>query len=136
MPPETRKMQILQYREGKTDVLVTTDAIGMGVNLPIHRVVFLEIEKFDGKSVRGLKASEIKQIAGRAGRTGIFDYGLVNASKSRKKIAQLLEKEVQPLRKAILPFPVEKVSTFPYQSFEILMTTWELYQSHIGAFAL
>jgi ATP-dependent RNA helicase SUPV3L1/SUV3 len=49
MPPETRRMQMAQYREGKTDVLVSTDAIGMGLNLPINRVVFLETEKFDGK---------------------------------------------------------------------------------------
>lgn len=131
MPPETRRMQIDQYREGKTDILVSTDAIGMGVNLPVNRVVFLETEKFDGKSVRSLDAAEVKQIAGRAGRQGIFENGLVNAVKNRKKIAQLLKKEVQPLSKALLPFPTDKVSTFPYQSFDLLMTTWKLYQSQL-----
>ncbi|MDQ0243249.1 hypothetical protein J2S09_000785 [Bacillus fengqiuensis] len=131
MPPETRRMQMDQYREGRTDVLVSTDAIGMGLNLPVNRVVFLETEKFDGKSVRSLDAAEVKQIAGRAGRQGIFENGLVNTAKNRKKIAQLLKKEVQPLSKALLPFPTEKVSTFPYQSFDLFMTTWKLYQSQL-----
>lgn len=131
MPPETRRMQMDQYREGRTDILVSTDAIGMGVNLPVNRVVFLETEKFDGKSVRGLDAAEVKQIAGRAGRQDIFGNGLVNAVKNRKKIAQLLKEEVQPLSKALLPFPTDKVSTFPYQSFDLLMTAWKLYQSQL-----
>ncbi|WP_445506148.1 helicase-related protein [Niallia sp. 03190] len=128
MPPETRRMQMAQYREGKADVLVSTDAIGMGLNLPIKRVVFLETEKFDGKSVRELNVSEIKQIAGRAGRRGIIECGLVNAAKNRKKIAKLLNTEAKPLSNAILPFPIEKIAFFPYQSFELLIKTWELYR--------
>lgn len=51
-----------------TDILVATDAVGMGLNLSINRIVFSEVVKFDGKKRRQLTISEIKQIGGRAGR--------------------------------------------------------------------
>jgi ATP-dependent RNA helicase SUPV3L1/SUV3 len=47
-----------------------TDAVGMGLNLAIKRVVFSATEKFDGQRRRPLTISEIKQIGGRAGRYG------------------------------------------------------------------
>mgnify|MGYP000379259600 FL=1 len=67
------------FNEKKTQVVVSTDAIGMGLNLPVRRIVFLEVEKFDGVSRRPLVISEIKQIAGRAGRFGLYDTGYVTA---------------------------------------------------------
>jgi hypothetical protein len=51
-----------------TDILVATDAIGMGLNLAIRRIIFSTMTKFDGKSRRPLSISEVKQIGGRAGR--------------------------------------------------------------------
>lgn len=79
LPYETRKQQFENFINGRSSVLVTTDAIGMGVNLPIRRIVFMEIYKYDGVQNRLLTSSEIKQIAGRAGRRGKFDIGYVNA---------------------------------------------------------
>ena len=61
----------------KTEVVVSTDAIGMGLNLPIRRIVFIETRKFDGVGRRSLLPEEIKQIAGRAGRFGLYDEGFV-----------------------------------------------------------
>ncbi|GIM09319.1 hypothetical protein Vretimale_13239 [Volvox reticuliferus] len=49
-------------------VLCASDAIGMGLNLNIRRVVFTSLHKYDGTAVRPLQPSEIRQIAGRAGR--------------------------------------------------------------------
>ncbi|GLC71011.1 hypothetical protein PLESTF_001060700 [Pleodorina starrii] len=49
-------------------VLCASDAIGMGLNLNIRRVVFTSLHKYDGASVRPLQPSEVRQIAGRAGR--------------------------------------------------------------------
>jgi ATP-dependent RNA helicase SUPV3L1/SUV3 len=62
------------------EVLVASDAIGMGLNLNISRVVFSTLHKFDGHKRRLLTDSEIKQIAGRAGRyRSIFPTGEVTA---------------------------------------------------------
>lgn len=77
LPPEVRRMQYNQFINKETKVLVTTDAIGMGVNLPIRRIIFMSIRKFDGDEVRELTSQEVKQVAGRAGRKGIYDIGYV-----------------------------------------------------------
>ena len=61
-------------------MVVATDAIGMGINLPIRRIVFMNTIKFDGTSKRRLQAEEIRQIAGRAGRYGFYDTGYVQST--------------------------------------------------------
>lgn len=47
-----------------SDVLVASDAIGMGLNLNISRIIFSTLKKFDGVEMRDLTVPEIKQIAG------------------------------------------------------------------------
>ncbi|MEH7332129.1 DEAD/DEAH box helicase [Neobacillus drentensis] len=104
MPPETRKKQIEQFNKGKTKVIVATDAIGMGLNLPIRRIVFLENEKFDGTRRRLLNSQEVKQIAGRAGRKGIYNVGKVAFTSDIKKMRNLLLQEDTPVHSfAIAP---------------------------------
>ena len=61
-------------------MVVSTDAIGMGLNLPVRRIVFIQTEKYDGHQKRKLEIPEIKQIAGRAGRYGIYETGYVSAA--------------------------------------------------------
>ena len=77
LPPEVRRKQYEQFVNKETKILITTDAIGMGVNLPIRRIIFLSVKKFDGEEVRFLTSQEVKQIAGRAGRQWIYDVGYV-----------------------------------------------------------
>ena len=75
LPPEVRKREAARFASGETEVLVATDAIGMGLNLPIRRVLFSTLTKFDGVGDRTLDESEVHQIAGRAGRYGIHEEG-------------------------------------------------------------
>ncbi|KAH1223153.1 DExH-box ATP-dependent RNA helicase DExH16, mitochondrial [Glycine max] len=72
LPPETRTRQASMFNDASSefDVLVASDAIGMGLNLNISRIIFSTMKKFDGFEVRDLTVPEIKQIAGRAGRYG------------------------------------------------------------------
>lgn len=77
LSPEVKRKQSELFSSGKADILVATDAIGMGLNLPIRRIIFSELEKFDGNSFRFLEPIEIKQIGGRAGRFGLHEDGLV-----------------------------------------------------------
>lgn len=79
LSPEVRRTEARRFNDGEADILVATDAIGMGLNLPIRRVVFSTIHKFDGVATRELNATEVRQIAGRAGRYGIYPIGYVNA---------------------------------------------------------
>lgn len=79
LSPEVRRTEARRFSSGEAEVLVATDAIGMGLNLPIRRVVFSSTHKFDGVAPRDLNATEVRQIAGRAGRYGIYPVGYVNA---------------------------------------------------------
>ena len=78
LSPEVRRHESTRFCNGSADILVATDAIGMGLNLPIRRVIFANIFKFDGVASRLLNATEVRQIAGRAGRFGIYETGFVN----------------------------------------------------------
>lgn len=68
LSPRTRNAQVGLYQSGEVDYLVATDAIGMGLNMDIDHVAFARLTKFDGRFPRRLRATEIAQIAGRAGR--------------------------------------------------------------------
>jgi ATP-dependent RNA helicase SUPV3L1/SUV3 len=68
LSPRTRNAQVEMFQAGEVDYLVATDAIGMGLNMEIDHVAFAKLEKFDGVGPRKLRAGEIGQIAGRAGR--------------------------------------------------------------------
>lgn len=80
LSPEVRKHQAESFNSKKTDILIATDAVGMGLNLPIRRVIFSTLEKFNGVEVGPLETTHIKQIAGRAGRFGLYDKGYATAS--------------------------------------------------------
>ena len=105
LPYEVRQKEMLRFLSGQTQVVVATDAIGMGLNLPVRRIVFLESKKFDGKSTRPLLPEEIQQIAGRAGRFGIYNKGFVSSSYERKRIRACVRAQIEDIRQAILPFP-------------------------------
>ena len=68
LSPRTRNAQVALYQDKEVDYLVATDAIGMGLNMDVNHVGFAGLSKFDGSRPRRLSASEVAQIAGRAGR--------------------------------------------------------------------
>lgn len=70
LPPEVRVQQAALFNDPDNDYdyVVASDAIGMGLNLEIRRVILESVTKFDGNQNRMLTFPEIKQIGGRAGR--------------------------------------------------------------------
>ena len=107
LPYDVRHREAGKFADGETDVVVATDAIGMGMNLPIRRVVFLETVKYDGIKERPLTVSEIKQIAGRAGRYGKYDIGYVAAYYDYDIISKLLFYKEIPINRAMINIPEE-----------------------------
>lgn len=77
LSPEVRREQARKFDKGLTDVIVSTDAISMGMNLPIKRIVFSTLTKHINSQEYPITPSEIKQIAGRAGRFQRFPVGAV-----------------------------------------------------------
>jgi len=78
LSPEVRREQARKFDIGETDVMVSTDAIAMGMNLPVQRIVFSALSKFIEDKEQLLTPSEIKQISGRAGRYKRFPVGYVS----------------------------------------------------------
>ena len=105
LSPEVRREEARRFREGETDILVATDAISMGLNLPIKTLLFSKADKFDGQNQRNLTATEVRQISGRAGRYGLSEKGYVGALTGDvlKTISSLFTKEIEPIA---LPFNV------------------------------
>jgi ATP-dependent RNA helicase SUPV3L1/SUV3 len=79
LSPEVRREEARRFREGESEILVATDAIAMGLNLPIKTILFAKDNKFDGLRRRELLPTEVSQISGRAGRYGFEEKGFVGA---------------------------------------------------------
>jgi ATP-dependent RNA helicase SUPV3L1/SUV3 len=99
LSPEVRKEEARRFREGESQVLVATDAISMGLNLPIKTVIFAKDNKFDGIRERLLTPSEVTQIAGRAGRYGLYEKGFVGAlnKNSLKTVTKTFDAPLQEI---------------------------------------
>ena len=104
LPYATRRRQMEGFLNGDMEYIVSTDAIGMGLNLPIRRIIFMETEKYDGVERRQLRPEEIKQIAGRAGRRGMYPRGYVGATENLELIRAGLEAVVPPIQYASVGF--------------------------------
>jgi ATP-dependent RNA helicase SUPV3L1/SUV3 len=71
LSPEARQAQADRFTSGEAGVIVSTDAIGLGLNLRgLKRTVLVASQKFDGTSRRDVPLDLVRQIAGRAGRYG------------------------------------------------------------------
>ncbi len=104
LPYATRRKQVAGFLNHERQYVVSTDAIGMGLNLPIRRIIFMDTSKFDGRERRPLKPEEVQQIAGRAGRYGIYDKGYVGATENLSHIQTCMETVVPPLTYAVAGF--------------------------------
>jgi len=105
LSPEVRREEARRFRTKETQILIATDAIAMGMNLPIKTILFSKAEKFDGINQRNLYPSEIQQISGRAGRFGMHEEGLVGALSLDvlRIIKKVFHKEA---KKITIPFKV------------------------------
>lgn len=105
---EVRKAQAERFTNGEVDVIITTDCIGMGLNLPIEHVVFSKVQKYDGEAVTDISGMLVKQLAGRAGRYGQFDVGYYSGidKNTHTFVKHKMEKKLKPNLKqplAVLP---------------------------------
>ena len=102
LSPEVRQAQAARFRDGSADVVVGTDAIAMGLNLPIERVVLTTSVKYNGVEEEELPAALARQIAGRAGRFGVHEAGFVAGydDYTHQVVASLLQEKVPSLATA------------------------------------
>jgi superfamily II RNA helicase len=75
------------FTSGLIKLLFTTETFALGINMPARTVVFSSLRKFDGIAFDWLRTRDYLQMAGRAGRQGIDDAGLVLAHLDERDLA-------------------------------------------------
>lgn len=109
LTPEVRREEARRFRAGEAQVLVATDAIAMGLNLPIRTVLMSTLTKWNGREEVQLTPAELLQIGGRAGRFGKFEEGYVGTLRRSegRRVAQVFSPgfsaPMRPLRTGVRP---------------------------------
>ncbi|MGB5866321.1 MAG: helicase-related protein [Arcobacteraceae bacterium] len=117
LSPEVRREEAKRFRDGKSEILVATDAIAMGLNLPIKHILFTTDRQIDGKQTRPLTPNEVIQIAGRAGRYGHHEIGHIGATSGTvlKHISNMFTSPMStikpPVKVKATQIQVEELST-------------------------
>lgn len=96
LPKEKHCVEEL-FRSGYLDIIVGTDALALGVNLPAKYVVFSSITKSNTIIVPSL----FKQLSGRAGRYGYHKIGIVTFLKDlvdSEKFSSLCKKTLESVK--------------------------------------
>ncbi|MDR1943915.1 MAG: DEAD/DEAH box helicase [Synergistaceae bacterium] len=100
--PKEKLLVEMAFRERILDVVVGTDALSLGVNLPAESVVFAQMAKYvDGP----LTHNEFLQMSGRAGRKGYFETGYVSFIPRSK--AEHHDFDTETLYREVLASPSE-----------------------------
>lgn len=123
LPPGAKTAQCKKFNQQEDcKVMVATDAIGMGLNLSIGRIIFFSLMKTtnDAKGNRSLEylsTSQCLQIAGRAGRFNTaHDTGYVTTYKAEdlRQLREIMSHGVQPIEKAGLHPTAEQIELFAF----------------------
>ncbi|CAM9187076.1 unnamed protein product [Chrysoparadoxa australica] len=118
LPSETRSYQAKLFNEDGSgyDILVASDAIGMGLNLNIRRIIFHTVlKRTNSTAVTQIEPTLLKQIAGRAGRLrSDWDFGEVTSYQQEDLpyIKEVLSKPLEPVQAAGIFPSVEQVEEF------------------------
>ncbi|PQE16292.1 atp-dependent RNA helicase suv3 protein [Rutstroemia sp. NJR-2017a WRK4] len=115
LPPETRAQQAALFNDpdNEYDFLVASNAIGMGLNLSIKRVIFNSVTKFNGVDVAILEIPDIKQIAGRAGRFKTASQAVIQGPID-------VDDGETPVVAVPAPPPVGYVTTFEHNALSVI----------------
>jgi superfamily II RNA helicase len=105
--PKEKLLVEMAFRERILDVVVGTDALSLGVNLPAESVIFAQMAKYvDGP----LTHNEFLQMSGRAGRKGYFETGHVSFIARSK--TEHHDYDTETLYREILDSPSEPATIY------------------------
>ena len=85
--PFLKEILEILFSRGLCKVLFATETFAVGINMPTKTVIFTALEKYSDGGERLLKSAEYIQMAGRAGRRGKDDRGLVIYLPQREPIS-------------------------------------------------
>ncbi|XP_051838516.1 ATP-dependent RNA helicase SUPV3L1, mitochondrial isoform X2 [Antechinus flavipes] len=124
LPPGTKLAQAKKFNDpdDPCKILVATDAIGMGLNLSIKRIIFNSlikpsINEKGEKEMEPISTSQALQISGRAGRfSSKFKEGEVTTMypEDLKLLKEILNRPVEPIEAAGLHPTADQIEMFAY----------------------
>ncbi|XP_070825449.1 ATP-dependent RNA helicase SUPV3L1, mitochondrial [Chaetodon trifascialis] len=124
LPPGTKMSEAKKFNDpdDPCKILVATDAIGMGLNLSIKRIIFNSLVKPNvnekgEKQMETISTSQALQIAGRAGRfSSKFKEGEVTTmhKDDLPVLKEILSQSVDPIETAGLHPTAEQIEMFAY----------------------
>ena len=106
------------FTSGLLRLLFTTETFALGINMPARTVVFDSLRKYDGVKFDYMAVRDYMQMAGRAGRQGIDDAGLVVSILDEEAILEA------PLPK-LFGGKVEAVRSHFNLSYSTILNLWE-----------
>jgi len=134
LPPGAKIAQCKKFNQlDECKVMVATDAIGMGLNLSIGRIIFYSLMKTSNnehgnRSHEYLTTSQCLQIAGRAGRfRTAHETGYVTTfyAEDLRQLREIMSHGVKPIERAGLHPTAEQIELFafhlPYLSLSNLI---------------
>lgn len=75
--PVLREMIELMFDKGYVKLLFATETFAVGINMPTKTVIFTNMSKYSNSGFRYILPHEYTQMAGRAGRRGLDEFGSV-----------------------------------------------------------
>jgi superfamily II RNA helicase len=75
IPKPFRELVEMIFDKGYIKLLIATETMGIGIDLPVKTTIYSSLRKFDGHSFRFLNPAELGQLTGRGGRRGKDDKG-------------------------------------------------------------
>ncbi len=101
--PQYKEVVERLFTSGLLKLLFTTETFALGINMPARTVVFSSLRKFDGVGFDIMTTRDYQQMAGRAGRQGIDEEGLIYAVIDRDRVTvrdlrKIISNDVEPIR--------------------------------------
>ncbi|CAF2706509.1 unnamed protein product [Rotaria sp. Silwood2] len=138
LPPGTKLLQAQRFNDPNDlcKIMVATDAIGMGLNLSIKRIIFYSLAKPQlneqgEKEKNNVTTSQALQIAGRAGRfASAFPDGEVTTFRhdDSSVLKDIMHRQLETIKRAGLHPTAEQIEMFAYylpkHSLSSLMDTF------------
>lgn len=111
--PILKEVIEILFQEGLLKALFATETFSMGLNMPARTVVFTAVRKFDGKDFRWVSSGEYTQMAGRAGRRGLDDRGIV---------IQMVDEKMEPeVCKGMIQGGADNLMSAFYLSYNMIL---------------